>query len=54
MAIRAVIFDIGGVLLLETPEEMLRIEVMLYSCEEGMQKPETDFYLLACERLGVH
>ncbi|GHO63006.1 haloacid dehalogenase [Ktedonobacter sp. SOSP1-52] len=35
-------------------EEMLGIEVMLYSCEEGMQKPDTDFYLLACERLGVH
>lgn len=27
---------------------------MLYSCEEGLQKPEPDFYLLACQRLGVH
>ncbi|HEX6479747.1 MAG TPA: HAD-IA family hydrolase [Ktedonobacteraceae bacterium] len=35
-------------------EEMLGVDVMLYSCEEGMQKPETDFYLLAYERLGVH
>jgi epoxide hydrolase-like predicted phosphatase len=35
-------------------EERLGVDVMLYSCEEGMQKPETDFYLLACERLGVH
>jgi epoxide hydrolase-like predicted phosphatase len=35
-------------------EELLGVDVMLYSCEEGMQKPETNFYLLACERLGVH
>jgi epoxide hydrolase-like predicted phosphatase len=35
-------------------EERLGVDVMLYSCEEGMQKPETHFYLLACERLGVH
>ena len=35
-------------------EEMLGVDAMLYSCEEGMQKPQADFYLLACERLGVH
>ena len=35
-------------------EQWLGVDVMLYSCEEGMQKPETDFYVLACERLGVH
>lgn len=30
------------------------MSITIYSCEEGMQKPDTDFYLLACERLGVH
>jgi epoxide hydrolase-like predicted phosphatase len=35
-------------------EERLGVDVMLYSCEEGMQKPDTNFYLFACERLGVH
>jgi len=35
-------------------EETLGVDVMLYSCEEGMQKPDANFYLLACERLGVH
>ena len=34
-------------------EEMLRVDAMLYSCEEGMQKPEAGFYRLVCERLGV-
>lgn len=35
-------------------EQMLGVDAMLYSCEEGMQKPQADFYLLACERLEVH
>ena len=35
-------------------EERLGVDVMLYSCEEGMQKPDNDFYMLACQRLGVH
>ncbi len=34
-------------------EDVLKVDAMLYSCEEGMQKPEAAFYLLACERLGV-
>ena len=35
-------------------EDLLGVDGMLYSCEEGMQKPEADFYRLACERLEVH
>jgi putative hydrolase of the HAD superfamily len=34
-------------------EDRLGVDVMLYSCEEGLQKPEAAFYLLACERLQV-
>jgi epoxide hydrolase-like predicted phosphatase len=34
-------------------EEILSVDAMLYSCEEGMQKPNADFYLLACQRLDV-
>jgi HAD superfamily hydrolase (TIGR01509 family) len=34
-------------------EDQLGVDAMLYSCEEGLQKPEAAFYLLACERLQV-
>jgi putative hydrolase of the HAD superfamily len=34
-------------------EQMLAADAMLYSCEEGMQKPDADIFLLACERLRV-
>lgn len=34
-------------------EDMLGVNVMLSSYEEGLQKPEPDFYLPACQRLGV-
>jgi epoxide hydrolase-like predicted phosphatase len=34
-------------------DEVLQVDVMLYSAEEGLQKPEADFYRLVCERLGV-
>ena len=34
-------------------ENRLGVDVMFYSCEEGLQKPEPAFYLLACERLQV-
>jgi epoxide hydrolase-like predicted phosphatase len=34
-------------------EDRLGVDAMLYSCEEGLQKPEAAFYLLACERLQV-
>jgi epoxide hydrolase-like predicted phosphatase len=35
-------------------EDLLGVDAMLYSCEEGMQKPEAAFYRLACERLAVY
>jgi epoxide hydrolase-like predicted phosphatase len=34
-------------------EEILAVDAMLYSCEEGMQKPDADIFLLVCERLRV-
>jgi epoxide hydrolase-like predicted phosphatase len=34
-------------------EQMLAVDAMLYSCEEGMQKPDADIFLLVCERLRV-
>lgn len=29
------------------------VDLMMYSAEEGMQKPEACFFHLACNRLGV-
>lgn len=37
----------------EVAEVMALFDVVVESSKEGMRKPETGFYMLACERLGV-
>ena len=50
MAIRALIFDLGGVLKFRLGE---LVDLMLFDGEEGVAKPDARIYQLALMRLGV-
>jgi putative hydrolase of the HAD superfamily len=52
-AVRAVVFDIGGVLERTEAWETFAADLLVYSHEEGIAKPEPAIYLRTCERLGV-
>jgi putative hydrolase of the HAD superfamily len=34
-------------------DEIIQVDEMVFSSEEGMRKPQEEFYLLACQRLGI-
>jgi epoxide hydrolase-like predicted phosphatase len=34
-------------------DEIIQVDEMVFSSEEGMRKPQEEFYLLVCQRLGV-